>query len=132
MGNVLKGAVYGAIGYGVTIGAGAYAMVPHLNESENQQRTAIELCAEQLPQKATLLVGELNEDCERFSYDIGRYLLPSAVEFRADQMQEVTTQNEIESKRKTISLIFAGIGGLFGAYAGALVQSSKNRKSEES
>jgi hypothetical protein len=117
MGVIAKGAA-GGIVFGAVCGIASYNLYPRMSESEAQQYTNIEACAQQLPEESTPIDGYLPEHCQRYSVYIGSFVTPKPEVFRSTMNERVTTDEEIHERNVNLALGMAAFFGLVGVAAG--------------
>ncbi len=127
MSSRIKSGIMGGLGLGVATAAMGYFGTPWMESSEAEQIAGIEACAQHLGDEITPIVGDLPNDCDAYSYDIGVFYYPTRSEFVADQMATISTDEDIEEQSKKMGIAF----GILGFALGGVTMSAAARVSRE-
>ena len=116
----MRKAVKSAIKFGVAGGAVGFGVVlflnPHLQESEADQRAAIEACAEQLPIQLQESKHNIPSACQNFG--IGDFYLPPRQEFIDYESTRITSDAQLHKTTIKEAVVLGGGVFVLGAFVG--------------
>lgn len=128
MNRIIKKGLIGGVGLGAATAAMGYFLANDTELSEAEQISSIEACASHLGENVVRITGTLPQDCQSFSNAIGDFYLPVKSDFIAQQMDSVTTDEDLHDRAKKMGLVLGGLGLIGGAVVMGL---SERHYSEE-